>query len=313
MLYETILRPKLQSAVLKWFTSENVSFEQETAQQGCAAAFMQSALGGLLDIGTVMGKITVGGGTPAAAVANGGNAGNGTIGTVTALAGAQVGAYTLSFTSATAFNVYDPKGNLVGSGTVGTAFANQLGFTVTAGSTAFAAGDSFTVAVPPGSYAANAGNTGNGTCGAVTAKAGCQAGTYSGQFITATKFNLYDPFGKFVGGGATGTAFANQLGFTITAGSTAFAAGDGFSIAVQSGPGLVVPLNFSAVDGSQVAMGVVVRPQTISPTANAPVVLAERLTELLSDGLIWPAGSTATQQAAAIAQLAGAYNIVRNS
>ena len=222
------------------------------------------------------GGIAIGGGTPAAAVANGGNTGNGTCGTVTSQTGEQVGTYTISFTAATAFNVLDPKGVLVGTGVTGTAFANQIGFTITAGGTAFAAGDSFTVAVPPGAYTANAGNTGNGTCGAITAKAGIQAGTYTGEFFAATKFTLFDPSGRFVGEGTTGTAFSNQLGFTITAGGTAFVLGDGFTIAVQPGNGNVTPLNLSAVDGSAVAMGVVVKATTVPAAASAPVVVVER-------------------------------------
>ncbi len=86
---------------------------------------------------------------PAAAVAGGSNTGAGTCSTVTAQTGDQVGTYTVTFTAPTAFHVYDPKGVLVGSGSTGTAFANQIGFTITAGSPAFVAGDSFTVTVPP--------------------------------------------------------------------------------------------------------------------------------------------------------------------
>jgi hypothetical protein len=232
---ETKFRQTLQTAFLKWFAAEEISFEQETAAPNCAANQASASTNspnpqifGLLDIGTVMGRIIIGGGTPAAAVANGGNTGNGTVGTVTAQTGEQVGTYTVSFTAATAFNVYDPKGALVGSG-------------------------------------------------------------------------------------ATGTAFANQLGFTITAGGTAFAVGDSFTIAVQPGSSNVTPLNPSAVDGSAVAMGIVVRPQTVPAAATAAVVLAERLVVGLLDYLIWPAGITSTQQAAALAQLAANYVICRPS
>jgi hypothetical protein len=315
---ETKYRPTLQSAVLKWFAAEEFSFEQETAAPNCAANPPPTpstgiSNPGLLDIGTVMGRVTIGGGTPASAVAGGSNIGNGTVGTVTAQTGEQVGTYTVTFTGATAFNVYDPKGVLVGSGTTGAAFANQIGFTITAGGTAFVAGDSFTIAVPPGAYIANSGNTGNGTCGAITAKVGAQVGTYYGEFTAATKFNLYDPSGKLVGEGATGTAFSDQLGFTITAGGTAFVAGDGFTIAVQAGSGNVTPLNPSAIDGSAVAMGVVVKAQTVPAAASAAVLLVERQAVLLSDGLIWPAGISSPQQAAALAQLAAAGIICRPS
>jgi hypothetical protein len=316
---ETKFRQTLQSAVLKWFAAEEYSFEQETAAPNCAANPPPSpqsgqSNAGLLDIGAVMGRIVVGGGTPAAAVAGGSNTGNGTCGTVTAQAGAaQVGAYTITFTGATTFNVTDPKGVLVGTGLTGAAFLNQIGFTITAGGTAFVSGDTFTVAVPPGVYTANSGNTGNGTCSAVTAKAGCQAGTYTGEFIAATKFVLYDPLGPFVGEGSTGAAFSNQLGFTITAGGTAFVVGDGFTVPVQAGSSNVTPVNATAVDGSAVAMGIVMRPATVPAAATAGVLLLERQGVVLADNLIWPTGSSASQIAAWIAQLAGAGIVTRPS
>jgi hypothetical protein len=315
---QTIQRQTLQTAVLKWFAAEEFSFEQENAAPNCAANPPPTpstgiSLPGVLDVGAVMGRITIGGGTPGSATANGGNTGNGTCGTVAAQTGEQVGTYTVSFTAATAFNVTDPKGVLVGSGSTGTAFANQIGFTITAGGTAFVAGDSFTVVVPPGAYTANSGNTGNGTCGAITAKAGVQAGTYYGEFTAATKFNVFDPYGKLVAEGATGTAFNNQIGFTITAGGTAFVAGDGFTIGVAAGNGNVMPLNVSAVDGSAVAMGVVVKATTVPSNATAAVVVVERQAVLLSDGLIWPAGISGAQQTNALAQLAFAGIICRPS
>lgn len=79
--------------------------------------------------------------------ANTGNTGNGTMSNPSAQAGAMVGVYKVDFTSATAFTVTDPMGNVVGTGAVGTAFATQLGFTITAGATAFVAGDGFTINV----------------------------------------------------------------------------------------------------------------------------------------------------------------------
>lgn len=313
MFTQTFTRPKLQTAVLKWFASEEYCFEQEIAQANCAAAFTQGPSGGLLDIGLIMGRETIGGGTPAAAVAGGGNTGNGTVGSLSAATGEQFGTYTISLTGATTFNVTDPKGVVIGSGTTGVAFANQVNFTVTAGGTPFAAGDSFTIAVPAGSAVANAGNTGNGTFGAITAKTGVQPGTYNVEFIAATKFNVTDPLGNFVAEGSTGSAFANQLGFTITAGGTPFAVGDGFTIAVAAGSGKVVPLNLTAVDGSQNPCGVNVRQAMVSATSDAPVVLAERLSVLLDDGLIFPTGVTANQRTAIRAQLAALGLIVRFS
>jgi len=82
--------------------------------------------------------------------------------------------------------------------------------------------------------AAYAGNTGNGTLGTLSALAAAQSGAYNVVFVAATKYEVYDPSGKFVGVGTTGVAFSNQVQFTITAGGTAFVAGDGFTVTVTA-------------------------------------------------------------------------------
>lgn len=96
--------------------------------------------------GTVLGQITVG--TVGAAVAGGGNTGNGTVTLITAGAKAKVGTYTIKFKSATTYEVLDPNGAQLADATALGAYTDpQIGFTVTAGGTAFVAGDSFTIAV----------------------------------------------------------------------------------------------------------------------------------------------------------------------
>lgn len=86
---------------------------------------------------------------PAATVASvaGANTGNGTLGTLSVNAAtAQVGAYTVKFTAATVFSVFDPNGRELLGGTTGVAYSDGgVAFTITAGGTAFVAGDSFTV------------------------------------------------------------------------------------------------------------------------------------------------------------------------
>lgn len=68
--------------------------------------------------------------------------GNPTISATSASALTTEGVYYVNFTSATAFNVKDPAGVQIGTGTLGTAFsAAGLGFTLTAGTTAAVAGD----------------------------------------------------------------------------------------------------------------------------------------------------------------------------
>jgi len=84
-----------------------------------------------------------------AASAPGANTGNGTMSAPTVTAGvAQNGAYTVKFTAATVFSVFDANGRELLPGNTGAAYSDGgIGFTITAGGTAFVAGDSFTVTV----------------------------------------------------------------------------------------------------------------------------------------------------------------------
>ena len=116
--------------------------------------------GTALASGTVL---TMSGDTGAATTAaTAGNTGNPTFGTITVGAAAIPGDYKLTFTAATKFDVEDPKGVKIGTGTTGVAFSKAgMGFTLTAGGTAAVAGDEFTIAVAAGNgkyipYTANA-------------------------------------------------------------------------------------------------------------------------------------------------------------
>jgi hypothetical protein len=110
------------------------------------------------------------------------------------------------------------------------------------------AGNAFTLAQTGGhitvaaTLTSGAGNTGNATIAlagqptSITAK----IGTYRAACLTATTFRVYDPNGVEVGEGTFGTAFANEIYFTITAGGTPCVAGDTFSIAVSAATGRVL-------------------------------------------------------------------------
>jgi hypothetical protein len=109
--------------------------------------FMRTGTGGL---GGTVGQIEAALDGAAVATEVPGSAGNGTLTmdvTTPLQAGAQSGAYSVKFTSATAYDVFDPKGTYIGSGANGTAFTTQLKFNIAAGLTAFAAGDSFEITV----------------------------------------------------------------------------------------------------------------------------------------------------------------------
>lgn len=105
---------------------------------------------GQLVAGTLLAKITaVNALTP---TANGGNTGDGTVGSASVSSDAVSGDYTLTITEASAdgvtFEVAAPSGTVIGAGEVGQAFsAAGITFTLSAGSTEFAEGDSFTLSV----------------------------------------------------------------------------------------------------------------------------------------------------------------------
>lgn len=114
------------------------------------------------------------------------------------------------------------------------------------------------VSIGAGTAAAKGGgNTGNGTISAITNQANGQVGKYLVRFTAATVFTVTDPKGDVLAtNGATGVAFADQVGFTITAGGTAFVAGDGFDITVAAGNGKYKLSLATAVDGSQVPLAI---------------------------------------------------------
>lgn len=251
----------------------------------------------LLDAGLVLGRAA---GAVTAAGKPTGNTGNGTIGTLSAGIGAQVGTYRITFNAATTFNVYDPTGAQLGTGSTGTAFLDEAGFTITAGGTAFAAGDAFYITIGDGGWApftagmtptgigilynrvrvpaagskkvtvvtrqaqvnknelvwdpsvgvngsisaAAGANTGNGTIGSLSIVSVAlpngvdpfvPAGVYTLTAIDATTFTVMDPTGEDLPFAQVGVAYADRVGFTITAGGTPFAEGDSFLVTVIEG------------------------------------------------------------------------------
>ena len=95
------------------------------------------------------------------------------------------------------------------------------------------------------SSAPKAGNTGNGTMGAVTVTSAA-VGAYTVSFTSSTAFSVTGPGGA-VGTGTVGTPFSTGgLSFTITAGATPFAAGDGFSITVVQATEVVAEVDYTS-------------------------------------------------------------------
>ena len=99
--------------------------------------------------GAVLGRTVTAGTITAAAL--GTNTGNGTMGTLSVGGGAKEGDYVVTIiepgTNLGNFMVTDPDGVVIGHGTVGTAFAGDVNFTLSDGATDFVSGDQFKLTV----------------------------------------------------------------------------------------------------------------------------------------------------------------------
>jgi hypothetical protein len=104
-------------------------------------------------------------------------------------------------------------------------------------------------------------NTGNGTCGSVTAGNLVKIGTYTLTCIAAATnsgtFEVKDPDGQALGRATVAVAYtSSQINFTIADGATDFIVGDKFTIAVTAGSGKYKAITSGAKDGSQIAAGI---------------------------------------------------------
>ncbi len=155
----------------------------------------------------------------------------------------------------------------------------------------------------------DAGNTGNGTLAAIFGGDDTHVGTYV-VTCTATAgggvFDITAPSGESLPPANAGAPYVNpQINFTITAGGTAFAVGDAFTIEVAPGSGQVKRIDFAADDGSQQAYGITAAdyPAAAMPTRGVAFVRAARFIER---ALEWPEGATFDQKAKALAELKAA-------
>lgn len=138
-------------ATLPKFTNDWLVHELDVALYRREAVIVSGA--GVCTTGMVLGKIAVGAATAAAAAANTGTATIAMHATPTA-AGVKSGVYTATVIEPAVdggtFQVEDPDGIVIGTGVVGTLFANVVRFTVTDGATDLVAGDQFTVTIAEG-------------------------------------------------------------------------------------------------------------------------------------------------------------------
>jgi len=115
----------------------------------------------------------------------------------------------------------------------------------------------------PTTGTADAGNTGGGSCGSVTAGALAQIGIYTVRCIKAATgagdFEVIAPDGSLVGIATVGVAFeSSHINLTLADGTPDFAVGDLFTIAIPAGSGKVRAINFSGIDGTRNAYGILI-------------------------------------------------------
>jgi hypothetical protein len=108
--------------------------------------------------------------------------------------------------------------------------------------------------------AKSGGNTGNGTCTALSVKDGAKAGIYTVRIVRQAThifdYEVKNPNGQQIGfgtceGSGLTSVFSGEIEFTLTDGSTDFAKTDGFDITVAAGSGKLKRSVSTAVDGSQ--------------------------------------------------------------
>lgn len=108
--------------------------------------------------------------------------------------------------------------------------------------------------------AKSGGNTGNGTCTALSVKDGAKAGIYTVRVVRTAShifdYEVKNPNGQQIGfgtceGSGLTSVFSGEIEFTLTDGSTDFAKTDGFDITVAAGSGKLKRSVSTAVDGSQ--------------------------------------------------------------
>lgn len=143
--------------------------------------------------------------------------------------------FTVTFTSTTNFTVSGSVTGYVGVGIVGTSFnSTKVSFTITAGVTPFAAGDTFIFDV---AYVATAalGNTGNGTINGLVPDTLAVPETFTVTMLSPTTFQVSGTVSGLSGSGVVNVPFDNnRLNFTLVPGTTAFVAGDEFTVVVTS-------------------------------------------------------------------------------
>jgi hypothetical protein len=141
----------------------------------------------------------------------------------------------VTLTSPSTFSVTGSSAGYIGAGAVGLPFnSTVVNFTVQPGASNFAAGDKFSFNLTYQVEAAP-GNTGNGKFVNLVSDALAIPETFTISFTSPTAFAVTGSVSGNAGVGVVNSPFDNnRINFIATPGSTAFAAGDEFTVTVSS-------------------------------------------------------------------------------
>jgi len=160
-----------------------------------------------------------------------------------------------------------------------------------------------------GVSAADAGNTGDGTMGALTVGARAKVGAYELVCIEpatdAGMFLLTDPDGVVIGVATVASAFTSlHLSFTLADGSANFIAGDRFTLTVTEGASKWLAFDQDLTTGEQFVDGILRDDVTAPDAVDATGVAYVRDCEFNGGEIVWPADITGAEQTEAEVQLA---------
>ena len=287
--------------------------------------------GQTLEAGEVVGRVNKGVGK--AAIPSVSGTGDGVMSALFAGPEVEIGAYVVTCTAEVAhggvFSVVTPSGDALpsltltpGTGNTTTYRSRHINFSITDGSTDFAADDVFTITVAASAPAVV--GTGNGTIGTLSLGPDAKTGQYRVECIEAITnggaFKVVGPDGDEIAvgyiiagaGGVLTLANQRQLNLVVTDGSTDFAVGDFFDVFAfnKLAGGKCVEWDPTTYDGRDDVAGVLYDNVNASAADKAGVIVA-RQAEVRKNDLQWATAITAAQKESAYLDLAALGIVAR--
>lgn len=146
--------------------------------------------------------------------------------------------------------------------------------------------------------------TGNGTRTQIALGPLAKVGDYRALYLGDGAWVVSDPDGYSLGEATSAQKFENaQIEFQINTGGTAWVEGAVVTFTVAPGLGQVVPIDFTATDGSQNVYGVAGAYAVVEGETPLKSFAVVRGAVAVTRELVWPEGATEAQIARALAQM----------